>query len=319
MKACYLIKDGLLSESEPDLANVRVITQPTDEEKKEIIEQILPDSHTLESILDPEEGARVEIEEDYVVIIWKRPKNVSVVEQLQFGIASAGIVVRSGRITIICSEPDITIRGKEFRGVRSPGDLIVRILLYSVHHYQGHLRVMKMVTADLQAKLNRSMENHYFLQMFALSESLVFYLDALESNSTLFQKLSRNTQRLGFGEAEVELLEDLIIEQNQCARQAEIHSQVLAGLMDARGNIINNNMNVLLKNLTLINVVFLPLNLLASIGGMSEYTTMMGFVNPWIAYALFFVLMAIVGMVTWVILERWMEFSRSAKQKPGMR
>jgi hypothetical protein len=56
VKACYLIKDGLLSESEPDLANVRVITQPTDEEKKEIIEQILPDSHTLESILDPEEG-----------------------------------------------------------------------------------------------------------------------------------------------------------------------------------------------------------------------------------------------------------------------
>ncbi len=31
--------------------------------------------------------------------------------------------------------------------------------------------------------------------------------------------------------------------------------------MDARGNLVNNNMNTLLKNLTLINVVFLPLNL----------------------------------------------------------
>lgn len=31
-------------------------------------------------------------------------------------------------------------------------------------------------------------------------------------------------------------------------------------------------MNVLLKNLTIINVVFLPLAVLASMGGMSEFT-----------------------------------------------
>ena len=42
--------------------------------------------------------------------------------------------------------------------------------------------------------------------------------------------------------------------------------------MDARGNLINNNMNVLLMNLTIINVVFLPLGVVASIGGMSEFT-----------------------------------------------
>ena len=59
-------------------------------------------------------------------------------------------------------------------------------------------------------------------------------------------------------------------------RMFAIYSDVLSSLMDARGAIINNNMNVLLRNLTLINVVFLPLGVLAGIGGMSEFTMMTG-------------------------------------------
>ncbi len=49
-----------------------------------------------------------------------------------------------------------------------------------------------------------------------------------------------------------------------------MYSTVLSRIIDARGNIISNNMSVLLKNLAIINVIFLPLHLLASIGGMPE-------------------------------------------------
>ena len=71
------------------------------------------------------------------------------------------------------------------------------------------------------------------------------------------------------------------------SRQADIYSSVLSGLMDARGTIVNNNMNVLLKNLTLINIVFLPLNLIASIGGMSEWSMMTQGLDWRISYSLF--------------------------------
>lgn len=49
-----------------------------------------------------------------------------------------------------------------------------------------------------------------------------------------------------------------------------MYSTVLSRIIDARGNIISKNMNVLLKNLAIINVISLPLHLLASIGGMPE-------------------------------------------------
>jgi magnesium transporter len=58
-------------------------------------------------------------------------------------------------------------------------------------------------------------------------------------------------------------------------------------------------MNVLLKNLTLINVVFLPLNLLASIGGMSEFSMMTTGIDWKLSYSLFMLAMVVLGWVTW--------------------
>ncbi len=77
--------------------------------------------------------------------------------------------------------------------------------------------------------------------------------------------------------------------------------------MDARGNLINNNMNVLLKKLTLINVVFLPLNLLASVGGMSEFSSLTQGIDWRISYSLFMLTMVMLGMGTWSLLVRTLE------------
>jgi magnesium transporter len=49
---------------------------------------------------------------------------------------------------------------------------------------------------------------------------------------------------------------------------------------------MNNSMNNLLRKLTLINVVFLPLNLIASIGGMSEFSMMTAGAPWWVSYPL---------------------------------
>lgn len=44
---------------------------------------------------------------------------------------------------------------------------------------------------------------------------------------------------------------------------------------------------------TLINVVFLPLNLIASIGGMSEFSMMTGGTPWWVSYPLFLTAMMV--------------------------
>jgi magnesium transporter len=68
--------------------------------------------------------------------------------------------------------------------------------------------------------------------------------------------------------------------------------------MDATVGFINVNQNKDIKRLTIISVVFMPLNVLAGIGGMSEFTMMTAGV-PWtIAYGSFSVALITIGWLT---------------------
>jgi magnesium transporter len=77
--------------------------------------------------------------------------------------------------------------------------------------------------------------------------------------------------------------------------------------MDARGTIVNNNMNVLLKNLTLLNVVFLPLNLVASIGGMSEWSMITAGLDWRVSYGLFCLGTMVLGWGIWTFMRKVVE------------
>lgn len=304
MKTFYDLKEGSLAEGRPESAVATLYAAPDEAEKNELIETWRLDRHDLDSALDPDEIARVEFDPDSVYIIWKHPNNVSFKEQLKFEVSSVGLLLQRDKVAIIVTEKDFSCGGREFRKVSGADGFILRFFQSTVHHYLGHLRAIKMLNADLQAKLSTSMENRYLLQMFALGESLTYYLNALEANASVLIKLRAHADRLGLTEDKLEMLDDIIIDHQQCLRQTQVYSSVLSGLMDARGNIINNNMNVLLKNLTLINVVFLPLNLIASVGGMSEFSLMTGGMDWRISYPIFMAAMAVLGWLTWIGLTR---------------
>jgi magnesium transporter len=74
-------------------------------------------------------------------------------------------------------------------------------------------------------------------------------------------------------------------------------------LMDASVGFININQNKVVKRLTTVSVIFLPLNVLAGIGGMSEFTMMTQGI-PWpISYSIFTIGLGIVGWLTFAILK----------------
>jgi len=106
----------------------------------------------------------------------------------------------------------------------------------------------------LQEKIAKSMENRHLLNLFTLQKSLVYYLSSITSNTALLEKLKLNSTKIGFPTEEIELLDDIMIENNQCYKQAEIHSNILASLMDARVSVVSNNLNVLMKTLNIITI-----------------------------------------------------------------
>lgn len=251
-----------------------------------------------------------------MAIFWKRPKSATLDTQLRFEVSSLGLFLSPDRLLVVLAEGPHPFGAKEFKGVSSLTDVVVRLLLQTVRHYVGHLKVIKQLSVDLERKISASMENRYLLQMFALGESLTYYLNAIEANGAVLGKLKTGVERVAFAKPDPELLDDLTLENQQCARQAQIYSSVLSGLMDARGTIVNNNMNVLLKNLTLINVIFLPLNLIASVLGMSEFTSMTRGLDWRLAYGLFGLAMVALGWVTWQVLLRVIDPERVRRTAP---
>jgi magnesium transporter len=74
-------------------------------------------------------------------------------------------------------------------------------------------------------------------------------------------------------------------------------------LMDATDSSININQNKDIKRLTVISVVFMPLNVLAGIGGMSEFSMMTQGI-PWpVAYSSFIVGLITIGALTFTGLR----------------
>jgi magnesium transporter len=98
------------------------------------------------------------------------------------------------------------------------------------------------------------------------------------------------------------------------------HTSFLFGkinfLMDAVVGFININQNQRVSKLTKLSIVFMPINIVAGIGGMSEFSMMTGGI-PWpIAYGAFTVGMAIVGWLTYLALRQAerREVSRNLEQ-----
>lgn len=299
------ISDKVIVPTDKDSCVIDFYINPDEFDKQNILKDLDFDEHTLVSSLDADEISRIEFEKDYTFIIWKRPNNYSFdSKDLNFKVSSIGFILSKDNITIILADDYELYGRREFSKVSSLTDYFLKILSYIIRHYVDHIKAINMMSKELQDKINISFENKYLIQMFNLGESLVYYIDAIGANNTVLAKLKNNAKKLGFSDDEIDTIDDLIIENNQCYKQAEIYSTILSGLMDARASIVNNNMNVLLKKLTIINIIFLPLNLIAGIGGMSEFTSMTKGM-PWqLSYTLFTIAIVIIGWLAYIILNK---------------
>lgn len=304
--------NGTLKEADSDKSTVWVYINPDNDENELISVTHDIDKHTVESALDPDEISRLEFFENEIHIIWKRPKNYMSSDNLLFGVSSIGLFLLKDKLVVVLPEDITLFDSKQQCGTLM--DIIINFLYNSIRHYLDHIKAMKIISREIQVKLNTSMENEYLIQMFNLSESLIYYMNAITSNLIVLVKLRNHFEKAGNDPDRLEKMEDITIENNQCLKEAEIYSSVLSGLMDARGNIINNNMNVLIKNLTMINIIFLPLNLLAGIGGMSEYSMMTMGIDWRVSYGIFMVAMAVLGFITLWLINRINKMSRAPKR-----
>ncbi len=255
MRRQYRLDNSRIIEASENQASILVFINPDESERKWLIEDCHIDEHTLSSALDPDELSRLEFEPDHVALIFKRPKQYSAEDhRLLFRVSSTGVFLFTDRLVVVMSEDIPLFEARIFNRIATLSDVALKLIYRSIFHFLEHLKVVNLISDDLERKINTSMDNRHIIHLFGLEKSLVYYLNSISSNGVLIERLRLNATKLGLTGNQSEFVEDMLIENTQCFRQAEIHSNILASLMDARASIVSNNLNVLMKNLTLITI-----------------------------------------------------------------
>ncbi len=268
LKKLY-ITNGRLAECGEGDAPVFIYIAPDEAERKFLLEQLKLDEHTLNSSLDPDELSRLEFEPDHIAMIFKRPKHYVARDTFLFKVLSTGVFMFKDRLVIVVAEDAPFFEGRPFTKLQSIQDVFLRLIYRAIAHFVEHLRAINQISAELEQQINVSVENRYLLNLFTLEKSLVYYLDAIHSNGTLIEKLKNNAAKIGLTQENVEFLDDILIDNNQCLGQTETYSQVLSSLMDARASIISNNLNIRIKALTILTILIMLPTLIVSIFSMN--------------------------------------------------
>ncbi|MBN2591786.1 MAG: magnesium transporter CorA family protein [Sedimentisphaerales bacterium] len=303
LKKLYF-SDGKIIEQGTGEPVIYVYCAPDETERKYLIEELKIDEHTLNSSLDPDELGRLEFEPDHIAMIIKRPKRYTSEDSLLFKVLSTGVFLFKDRLVIVLSEDVPLFEGRPFIKMKTVQDILLKLIYRTILHFVEHIRAITLLSNEIEQHINIAMGNKELINLFTLEKSLVYYLSAINSNHVLINKIKTNASKIGLSPENLEFLDDIVIENSQCRGQAEIYSQVLASLMDARASIISNNLNVRIKTLTILTIAIMLPTLVVSVFSMNVRIPLSWFHNAfWII-----VLLSAIPPIAVAILWRKMKW-----------
>ncbi len=262
------------------------LTNPTATEIFEISEQFEIEVDDLRAPLDEEERSRIEVEDNYTLILVDVPMIEERTEKDWYGTITLCYIIRDNIIFTICLEDtQVLTRFMEGR-VRNfftymKTRFILQILYRNASMYLRYLRIIDKKSAQVEEKLHLSTRNQELIELLELEKSLVYFTTSLRSNEVVLEKLLKVESIKKYPE-DTELLEDVIIENKQAIEMANIYSGILSGMMDAFASVISNNLNIVMKVLAIITIVMSIPTIVFSAYGMNVNSSGMPFAdNPW--------------------------------------
>jgi magnesium transporter len=226
----------------------------------------------LTDIMDADEQARIEKEDEYTAMIVRLPVYDSV-EEVSYFTLPLGIVLFPDKIITICmrsSDALNDISTNRVRGftLRNHNSFVLNFLGRAAFTYLKALKELNKRTNIIKGELQRSIKNNELIQLLSIQKSLVYFTTSITTNELLLEKLQKSPL-IRFKEEERDLLEDVVTENKQAIEMAKIYSSILTGTMDAFASVISNNLNIVMKRLTIVSIVLMIPTLIYSYFGMN--------------------------------------------------
>lgn len=284
------------------------LTNPTATEIFEISEQFEIEVDDLRAPLDEEERSRIEVEDNYTLILVDVPMIEERNEKDWYGTIPLGIIITDKMIFTICLEDtQVLTRFMEGR-VRNfftymKTRFILQILYRNASMYLRYLRIIDKKSAQVEEKLHLSTRNQELIELLELEKSLVYFTTSLRSNEVVLEKLLKVESIKKYPE-DTELLEDVIIENKQAIEMANIYSGILSGMTDAFASVISNNLNIVMKFLATVTIVMSIPTMIFSAYGMNVKSFGMPFADSPYGFAIVIVLSLILSLIVAIIFSK---------------
>lgn len=226
--------------------------------------------------LDLEESARVDLEDNDLLIVVDVPIETKVVEK-----KDTKTIYETNPLVIVYNDDYIVTVSKVDTGLSNlvinknktiePHKhvrLSLQILFRLAQQFISYLKKMDAESKLIEKKLHTSLKNKEIFDLMSLNEMLVYFSTALNGDKNVLEKLKRLPRYKQF-EDDFDLIEDVQVEFNQAIEMCSIFRDILSGMMDAFASIISNNLNIVMKTLAIITIVISIPTLIASFYGMN--------------------------------------------------
>lgn len=250
------------------------MVRPSSEELRHVTETLSVEEDFIHAALDPEESSRVEIEEDQILMIVDTPmvEDTSSGSQI-FATLPMGIIVTPNAVITVCLEDTIVLRSIAEGNVKDVHTalktrFVFQILLRVAGRFLKDLRLIERDFTRIERRLYDSLKNEELIQLLGLSKSLVYFSASLKGNEVTMEKVLRG-RILKLYEDDRDLLEDALIEIRQAIEMAGIYSNILSGTMDAYASVVSNNLNIIMKVLTVLTIIMTIPNIVFGFYGMN--------------------------------------------------
>ncbi len=248
------------------------VTCPTDDDQQELEERFQIPDYFFSDISDTDERARYEYDDGWMLIILRIPYVKEIRSRTPYTTVPLGIIhKRDVTITVCYYETNMMLDFVSFQQKRNEGftdyvDMIFRLFLSSAVWYLKRLKQISLLIDKAKRDLDHNVDNESLIGLSRLQDSLTYFQTSIRGNENLLAKLKFKLQ---VDELDADLIEDVNIEMTQARETTSIYSNILESTMDTYQSIINNNMNNVMRTLTVVTIVMMFPTLVAGLFGMN--------------------------------------------------
>ena len=284
------------------------MVSPSDDEIKEICENIDIQEDFIRYALDPEEKARIDVEDDDNTILFIIDTPIMEIEsgaKVYSTIPIGVIFVRDDYIITVSINKNPIIENLLKNKMKTiitykKSRMLLQLFYSNSEMFLNLLKKINKETEIAENVLKNSMKNKELLKLLSLEKGLVYFTTSLKSNEVVMEKTMRGNL-IKLYEEDEDILEDSIIENKQAIEMARIYREILTGTMDAYASIISNNLNGVMKYLTSITIILAIPTMIASYWGMNVAVPMQN--NP-LGFALIVIFSLLIGIIASIWLKK---------------